>query len=175
MTDDMITLGKRATACKGWRWMPGMVTLKGSRIYEVVLSSDECYGDAECHEWLNDNGWGINHCDYHRGRPLAEASCGHVWLDRVLPDLTDPATLGCILALVREAYPPTQFMQDEWEMTGVPFPMHGGCDWEVRRACFDGDEKLQIDGTWGSGWPLSERVTGESEAEVLVAALEAAP
>ena len=54
MTDEMIALGRRAVACKGWRWMQGMLSyLAGSR---------------------------------------------------ELPDLSDPATLGCLLALVREAW-----------------------------------------------------------------------
>jgi hypothetical protein len=66
MTDDMLDLARRAVACKGWRWMPGMLTTEGMRV--VV----RCFND--------DN------------EP-----------DDDIPDLTDPATLGCLLALVREA------------------------------------------------------------------------
>lgn len=50
MTDDLIKLGQRAVACKGWQWMPARYRFTS------------------------------------------------------LPDLTDPATLGCLLALVREAW-----------------------------------------------------------------------
>ena len=63
-----------------------------------------------------------------------------------IPDLTDPATLGCLLALVREAYD----------------------DKEAFVRC-------------GIGWvfctldPMAPRVTAPSEAQCLVAALEAAP
>ena len=103
MTEQMFALARRAIACKGWRWMPGMLTQNGSRIYDVV-DSDYCYGDADCHEWQNEHGWGINRCDYHNGRPLADTSSGHLWLDLMLPNFNDPATLGCLLELVREAF-----------------------------------------------------------------------
>ncbi len=67
MTEEQIELAKRAVACKGWRWVPGMLTTEGMRV--VV----PCFGD--------DN------------EP-----------DDAIPDLTDPASLGCLLALVREAH-----------------------------------------------------------------------
>lgn len=64
MTPELEALGRRAVACKGFRWMPGMADCWGGRVRE---------GDG---------------------------------LDRssAFPDLTDPATLGCLLALVREAW-----------------------------------------------------------------------
>ncbi len=62
-----------------------------------------------------------------------------------LPDLTDPATLGCLLALVREAWG-TEYVHARKSERG----------WEVCR---------------GS----SEWYHGETEAEALVAALEEAP
>ena len=64
-----------------------------------------------------------------------------------LPDLTDPATLGCLLALVREAY--------DDERAHVR-PCAGGWDFHT------------LD-------PMAPRVTAPSEAQCLVAALEAAP
>jgi hypothetical protein len=66
MTEEQIALARRAVACRGFRWLPGMLTTEGMRV--VV----RCFGD--------DN------------EP-----------DDDIPDLTDPATLGCLLALVREA------------------------------------------------------------------------
>lgn len=27
LTPDLVALGRRAVACKGWRWMPGMLTI----------------------------------------------------------------------------------------------------------------------------------------------------
>jgi hypothetical protein len=69
MTEEQIELAKRAVACKGWRWMPGMAWFDGRFLQYRVQS--------EAHAVVVDEGG--------------------------LPDLTDPATLGCLLALVREA------------------------------------------------------------------------
>jgi hypothetical protein len=67
-----------------------------------------------------------------------------------LPDLTDPATLGCLLALVREAWQtPTVWAE----------PGHDG-HWEM---CVYADGKPKMLETY------------DSEAAALVAALEAAP
>jgi len=71
-------LARRAVACPRWRWMPGMVTTYGQRIARA-----DAYGYA-----------------------VAYTSGGHLQMIEAdaLPNLTDPATLGCLLALVREAY-----------------------------------------------------------------------
>lgn len=113
MTEEIIAIGRRAVACKGWRWMPGMADLWGGRMRE---------GDG---------------------------------IDRLhaLPDLTDAATLGCLLALVREA----------WGDASA-YCYRGG-----------GDE---LTGTWHVTIDQrTHRVSrrGKSEAESLVATLEAAP
>lgn len=109
MTEEQIALARRAVACKGWVWMPGMLTTEGMRV--VV----RCFND--------DN------------EP-----------DDDIPDLTDPATMGCLLALVREAHGQTTLS-----------PVSRG-----RRL-----------------WCLADFGTtalqGETEVELLVAALEAAP
>jgi hypothetical protein len=74
-----------------------------------------------------------------------------------LPDLTDPATLGCLLALVREAWEP-----------------HRGDDSVV--------STMQVGDKWGVGARYgSEGLAAivlpafDTEAEALVKALEAAP
>ena len=79
MTD--LDLAKRAVACKGWRWMPGMRLFGGATVtyaddfIDIVLT-----GDATVRRW------------------------GGVGAGPLLPDLTDPATRGCLLQLVREAW-----------------------------------------------------------------------
>jgi hypothetical protein len=80
-----------------------------------------------------------------------------------LPDLTDPATLGCLLALVREAVEPNRAPGD-WPMV---------CTYQSPAK------------KWGVGAWLNESGKAtfaalvlpafETEAEALVAALEAAP
>lgn len=103
-------LAKRAVTCKHWRWMPGMLTINGTRIQRT---------------------------------PNVEITAA--W-----PDLDDPATLGCLLALVREA-------------RSEP--------WYHPAALGDASDLL-----WVSAQPSHMRQTRyTTEAEALVAALEAAP
>jgi len=68
--------------------------------------------------------------------------------DLDVPDLRDPATLGCLLALVREAW-------DDPRLVCVP--------WRLQWA---------VDRVWENNGRLS---VAHTEAEALVAALEAAP
>jgi hypothetical protein len=69
-----------------------------------------------------------------------------------LPDLTDPATLGCLLALVREAWGVTHLSTYPWQR-----------GWEVVRV----KKGTSAPVGFGGYWP--------TEAHALVAALEAAP
>lgn len=110
-------LGRRAVACKHWRWMEGMLA-GTTRIVDV---KDGPYVfDSEYEDCA-----GLPH--------------------KAVPDLSDPATLGCLLALVREAWANDNMHArpegDRWRV------------WSDEPGAF---------------------VFG-SEAEALVAALEAAP
>ena len=139
MTEAQTALSRRAVACKGWRWMPGA-------------------------RWI-----------VTRAAPLEDYAGRIVESGRRapdgpgLPDLADPATLGCLLALVRETWRcPTVYLRQSttrrvsdgvlaWEV----------CDlWLDAEACraFGVDRQGSV-GSWGHG----------SEAEALVAALESAP
>lgn len=115
--EQMIELARRAVACKGWRWMPGM------------------------RWWTEDDRGRLD--DFqpeYMGRP-----------HDALPDLTDPATRGCLLALVRQAW-------------GDP---HAS-------AWYD-DEFWQSGNRWSWFAKKQTCVDYDTEAEALVAALEAAP
>lgn len=129
MTEDMIALARRAVACKGWRWREGMRTTCGVRVNE-----------------------GGN--DYLIGHRQGATRDGGGWIDDdsagYLPDLTDPATLGCLLALVREAW-------------GDPL---------LNVLYLPTEERWGVE-RWYDGVRRNGACT--SEAESLVAALEAAP
>ena len=120
MTEAQIELSRRAVACKGWRWMAGM-----RWIVSRVAPLEDYSGRI---------------VDGGRRAPDGPG----------LPDLTDPATLGCLLALVREAH-------------GDP----------VLFARFRG---ARVHPDWMVSWDGSDVIaTGATEAEALVAALESAP
>lgn len=129
MNDEMIALARRAVACKGWRWMSGMRTTDALR----VIHDEALFPGRPC--VIREGGW-------VEPRPLQDA----------LPDLTDPATLGCLLALVREAW-------------GMPTGITVG---------YSSDEAL-----WGVSWSGATHGgwcgRGKTEAEALVVALEGAP
>ena len=80
MSTELETLGRRAVACPKWRWMPGMKTLCGVR----VTDGSE--------DWL-------------AGHLPGPTTKGGGWIDTksegYLPDLSDAATVGCLLVLVR--------------------------------------------------------------------------
>jgi hypothetical protein len=119
-------LGRRAVACKHWRWRDG-----SKRVH------------AE-HRWAwRLCGWRWFPCD-ERSNAVHD-SC----FAEAIPDLSDPATIGCLIALVREA---------RREPGYAP-------------SCLDA-----IEGAWVVETPSRKRQTRyASEAEALVAALEAAP
>jgi len=130
-------LGNRARMCNGWRYMPGMLLTDGTRL---------CSYNGRL-EWT-----GI-----HDG--------SKVRVGGGIPDLTDPATLGCLLALVREAYgSPALYCR----LSSTTRASDGLRAWEVIGWL---DASRSPNGRGGSflGWGYA------SEAEALVATLEAAP
>jgi hypothetical protein len=119
-------LGRRAVACKHWRWMRGMLASNGEEDVRVFYTSAN-------------NLLVIEFEDYEFGMVrIPKDTC-------LIPDLSDPATLGCLLALVREAWAnDTMHARPEGDRWRV---------WSEEPGAF-------VFGT---------------EAEALVAALEAAP
>jgi len=134
VTPEMIDLAHRAVACKGWRWMPGMLDLFGRRVMCV---------------WPDDLGIKWSHIPDNCVVRDADA----------LPDLTDPATLGCLLALVREAWSAPRALV-RLSANGTSFHV------------FDVD-RVTMGGNWAA-FLCGDRGL-QTEAGALVAALEAAP
>lgn len=83
MTPPTPDLARRAVACKGWQWLPGMR-----------------YRLSPRHPWCRYEGGDATDDD---GNPVTESPPA-ARSALAVPDLSDPATLGCMLALVREAW-----------------------------------------------------------------------
>lgn len=115
-------VAKRAVKAKGWRWLPGM----------LARGEDSTSGNPA---WVRLR-------EFHNSLTLGGQANQ---LINVYPDLTDPATIGCLLALVRDAH------RDAY--------MAAGCD---------GEDWIVAD---CDGFEVSR---GRSEREALVKALEAA-
>jgi hypothetical protein len=135
-------LGRRAVACKHWRWMPGMLASNGEEDVRIFYTSADNLLVIEFED-----------CEFGMVR-IPKDTC-------LIPDLSDPATLGCLLALVREAY------EDEWTRELSSFFDATAMGWRVG---------VILKGTalipYAKGCSL---LPFESEAEALVSALEGAP
>ena len=137
MTDNMIELGKRAVACCGWKWMRGMNTTTGDT-FIAFADADEAY-------------WLAHPDDPCEVDPIAG----------LLPDLSDPATLGCLLALVREAWGDASKLWNGYV--------------EVQRDHQSLFFVVQFKHDASGALVEDTLATGGTEAEAHVAALEGAP
>lgn len=135
MTPEFEALARRAVACKGWRWMAGMLAVRVGTSLGGTLGR----GHRVVRGATPDRALSVIRCD---GDAFRADSVDFA------PDFADPATLGCLLALVREAH-------------GSPLlRVEGFPDgWRTVRS----DRAPYIVGL------------GPTEAAALVAALEAAP
>jgi len=132
----VLSLGQRAVACKGFRWLEGM----------------QCrWSDANSPP----NGWAIRLTDDKGTWDVVEkGEWGGEPVLSVWPDLTDPATVGCLLDLVRR----------EWGWSTMFAAQRDGEEWAVYAACDNG--------LIGDTPPVA---VGAGEAGALVKALESAP
>lgn len=121
-------LEERVINCKHWRWMPGMLEETSNlRVTKASTEDDPRVGLGDLNDFL------LLHSHSMQG---------------LFPDLTDPATLGCLLVLVRDAY------KDAYASAGSLHDENGY--WGIRDC---------------DGFVIA---TGRSEREALVIALEKA-
>ena len=147
MSDEMTALSRRAVACKGWRWMGGM--LRCSPVLEKAYFKWE--PDVMPTERVRDE-------DPFTDADQRWSNASNAWV-QMLPDLADAATIGCLLALVREAWAAPRALV-RLSANGKSFHV------------FDVD-RVTTGGNWAAFLCGDHRI--QTEAEALVAALESAP
>ena len=140
---DMEQLAKLAVACEGWRWMRGM----------LCLTDEDGYAARILHVGLKAST--SETADSYDGGGIITRGCIR---EGSLPDLTDPATLGCLLALVRWVVGDTGL-----SCIGDGLP-NGETRWCVEPSKLRSHNK----------WVMTATKDCWSEAEALVATLEAA-
>lgn len=155
--EKMAELGRRAVACEGWRWMPGMrcthrwtggirilARPNGESSEKYVVVPDEQNKRAVSCFVIAESGTMVE---------FPEAGSAY----QFIPDFTDPATVGCLLYLVREAWAP--FFGDDSAPSSRQVPSG---KWGVSGIVDDCSTTIVLP-------------TRDTEAEALVAALKSAP
>jgi len=143
--DQRIELGQQLMACRDARWMPGMLALQ--------VKAPRFLGETYAHDRIGTR--------FRVVDVLEVCVCGYNATFNTnspyfVPDLNDPATRGCALELVRDAWKdPAMFLQ--------PLMEYGGSYWLM----------WHIDETLHAQAGKLPRATGSSEAETLVAAMVA--
>ncbi len=150
MTDqEWQDLGRRAVACRGWRWLPGMVDDLDTRVIEIMRDGRLKTSDTVF----------VQHAGTSFPEPATVDPCDMGW-----PNLCDAATLGCLPALLRDAW-------------GCPVWV----SLDVEPDPLDDSEVVPCEPSWWTVWRATDGDYvqpcggGLTDAEALVAALEAAP
>jgi hypothetical protein len=127
MNEKQTQLSEQLVASKHWRWMDGMFTACGLRVCEGgkgYVIGDRSGPTRDSGGWYDGDDAGM------------------------IPDLNDPATIGCLLALAREAW---------GDSLHVKYSDYYGFWWVMV------DSKIGVNGS------------GPTEGETLAAALLGAP
>lgn len=145
--EEQIALGRRAVACKGWKWLSGMLTLDGYRCIYATEDQREWASPAWIEEGMN----------VHQTR---------LTMPKDLPDMTDAATLGCVLELLKNTYGREIYAQPLFAY------------WHGHAVHIAGPRKGRRvkPGGWGVyNCALADLPVGDTQPEALICALEVAP
>ena len=168
-------IARRAVAAPGWRWLRGMrftwpEVPEPHTLWEFRVTSSRADGTEiiaaeevthEAFRWCRcSDGWRVWRFEFETADELEGFRPGvitrHPGPAAWTVDLSDPATLGCLQWLAREAWKPVGVLY-----VRPPIAASHGEPWDV----------YVVDYLGGQVWDAS----AESEAEALVAALEARP
>lgn len=159
MIDQMQELARLAVACRHWRWIPGMLVMSDPDRVPRVIGSPVWSSELRARvtsevigRWYGVGEYCVDYPDSEHETMSGDDLPG------TLPDLTDPATIGCLLALVREA----------WNDPGIACVTSSYIDGRYNRRVVGGHHH-------GSTFQSLSQITHSTEAEALVAALKAAP
>lgn len=166
ITTELAKLAKWAVALRGWKRLSGMTLTDGERTVVVTHSEysyeeyrGECYG-LPCSETMIEPAYGL----VVKGRGATETIplLDEEWL----PDLTDAATLGCLLAIVREAWgDPEAYTRTQLRGASTVWTVYIKTRIKTRYAQIQRGPAMTEDG---------DMLYGPTEAHALVAALEGA-
>ena len=162
-------LGRRAVACKHWRWMPGMAVLCISYDQEGFYTSvDRETGKTVIEPFVKGELRTAGPFRMVTEKDLYDGEEVLPVIKRIsVPDLSDPATLGCLLHLVRKAWP------HEWHQFMAPI-FDGISHWYVG-CLMPGTSRIVMPTRVVQNGLLDALPPKSTEVEALVAALEAAP
>jgi len=168
-------LARRVVKCKGWRWVPGMRGAFGESMMRVVDTRPhggvpgyiEVFWYETWREKVERRLW-----DSYTGSWVRFSDDHDDWVGCAGPDpdLDDPATLGCLLALVREAWGEPRLSVVWWGACwGIELDDRDFCASIEARAIRHAGKRCCI------GGPCEHPATGAAEAEALAVALDATP
>jgi hypothetical protein len=162
MNTDFEKLGSRVVATKHWRWMPGMAVMQ--RDGDDIVDKDSGLSFAISEVRVTSAAFEVCEPQHHfvdvstllNGKTR---SVGSMFTKGLLPDFSDPATLGCLLYLVREVGKTRDVSAIRSEFKD------GSVVWSVPV-----ETRLALEMGLEDGF-----VRGATEAECLVAVLESLP